>query len=490
MFLENWHRALVVLVMLLGLTFVALPARAIEFSVAEYRGSDWCVLQAQNLGVKHCVSYIRLGSSSRYNPAELPDDFHATVVIKLSEDYDTPHAAMIDGQYDRALRELGEKINADGRPVTIRFMPEPNSFWNYDSAYRDGQTTATFREAFRHGINVLRSVVQPELIRDYELNLNYASFGYDKKRIDENDFAEFNPGPGYVTIVSFSGYNRCGIDYDEIRYFDVIFTPAIAKAKEAFPGVPLGIAEIGSTPYCDVDLVSWWSDALAKAEAAGLVRVGLFLNPNPDISDNDRPERWDAIYTDHLPEFQQLLQRYGAGAPVVREGAARPSERGDAGAPPRETGSTMPSLTRSGGPEWRYSGWAEFGYPLTGINYNAGESSITGEPFGSEGATLRGNYRFGAFWDLNPRVEFGISGLVTGAYGSNEGEFWNRRVAAGLEVGFGLDTSGERVDYSRTSFTIRCLQFHHFTAVPDNQDRDGLECGAYVTHVFGGRLKR
>lgn len=479
-FLEKWQMVLAGLLLFLSALSVVSPARAIEFSVAEFAGSDRCIAEANSLGIEHCVSYIRLGSSGRYNPAELPDNFHATIVIKLSEDYDTPHLAMLDGQYDRALRELGEKINADGRPVTIRLMAEANSFWNFDAAYREGQSPETFKEAYRYAIDFLRGIVREDLIRDLELNLNYVSFGYDKKRIDENDFARFNPGPGYVTLVTFSGYNRCGIDYEEIRRFDVLFTPAIAKAKQAFPDIPLGIAEIGSTPYCDVDLVGWWQDALAKAEAADLVRIGLFLNPNPDISDNDTPERWDAIYTDHLPEFQQLLGRYGAGQPVVKEGRA-PTLAPANGEPRGTQLAGFDSFDSSAG-KWSFP-W-EF---WTDVRNTWGDEPIPG--YGQAGLIAQGTFRQSALRSFG-RFEIGPSFLVGYAQSNNcDDRYWQCNVRAELSLRAIARPFQDFGDYRRISLDAGIGHRQYTGGAPDRLD-DGDTYGFVgVTFIAGGDWK-
>ncbi len=484
MFLEKCRPALRALVAFMMLFLGIGSAHAIEFSVAEFDGPVQCAEEARSLGLKHCVIYIRLGSSDRYNVARLPDDFEATVVIKLSEDYDLPHQAMIEGQYDSHLRRLAEQIKADGRPITLRIMAEGNSFWNYDAAYREGQDPESYKMAYRYAVDFLRNIIGESLIRDLELNFNFASFGYDKKRIESNDFALLDPGPRYRTLVSFSGYNRCGTtsDFTSVRTFDDLFAKAIGQARSAFPGVPLGIAEIGSTPYCGVDLVAWWSDALAKAEAAGLVRVGLFLNPDPDIGETERPEQWDAVYTDHLPEFQQLLQRYGAGQAVIKEGRVSPkSATLVAEASPPSLRPSKPFMTRlRDGWEFPGSFYGDVKY-VDGTDISA-LSPLSGEPFGDTGLIGRFQVRQSALHPLGA-FDVGPSFTLSLVQSGNHEQWWNNNA----EVGIGLIAERDLpfFDWGSVRFYIEGKYRRYTVDTPDYIGGDDVLFQAGVTTNFG-----
>lgn len=479
MFFEKLLR---IMLCMIAIACAPIMAQAIEFSVAEYDGPAQCAREADSLGIRHCVIYVRLGSSTRLNTARLPDGFEATIVIKLSEDYDTPHTAMLDGQYDGALRRLADQINADGRRVTIRLMAEGNAYWNYDGAYRKGQSPESYRKAYVYAVDFLRGVIRPDLIRDLELNLNFASFGYDKKRIETNDFAALDPGEGYRTLVSFSGYNRCGTtsDFKEVRRFDDLFAKAITQAHSAFPGVPLGIAEIGSTPYCGVDLLAWWSDALAKAKAAGLVRVGLFLNPDPDIGETDQPERWDAILTEHPREFQELLQRFGAGASQPTE------QRGDLGVAPDSLRQTSfipkePSLFAKSGWNFPWEVWAD-------VRQTWGDEPIPG--YGTAGLVAQGTFRQSALKDFG-RFEIGPS-ILFGYVQSNNcaDRYWQCQVRAELSLRAVTRPFEDFGDYRRLDFNVGVGHREYTEGAPDRLNGGDTYGFAGVTFIMGGDWKK
>ncbi len=474
------------------------PLLALEFSVAEWSGAAQCVRESRTIGTKHCVTYVRVGSVGKLTYAETPPDWAATLVVKFPEGTHERgvHGAIVDGDYDTDLAVIAELVQEADRPITLRVMPEMNSWWNPDAAYfASNQSPATFVAAYNYVVDYFQAVLPPSLIRDLEFNLNFASFGPDRRSRGVSDYGLYTVDSENVTIVTFSGYNRCGSATwaKNLRDFEDLFGPAMGAVRDVFPGKPLGLAEVASTPYCDVDLVAWYREMFMAAEAAGMVRIGLFFNPDPDNNEGEIPVRWDAILTNHPSEFRALVSEFQVSSvtpsPAVTEVASVETSVAEP-QPPADAPEvdTVPTMSFRLDPAWSFP-WqvnGSIGYSLLETE-NTGINPLTDEEFGGTGLLfqLRGEqavlYDFGGGFTAGPSLTF------TTVHSTNPDRFWDNYVAPGAKLGLYHEAPEWLADWGRVGLEVGVEQRFYTTDTP-NRFNDGQETRAFVRGVwsFGG----
>ncbi len=464
---------------LLASTMLVPAASAeVRFGVSEYAGVQQCLRDAGTLAVKSCRHYFRVGKSTKLNYTELPRDFSPTVVLEFIDVPGGVHAAIVRGDFDDGLRELVALAKRDGRPVRFSPMHEGNSWWHNHGGYYEGQSPESYVAAFRYVHDFIVREAGSDLEVSFEQILNPTSFGSEKQSLGQSDFAQFNPGAEYVDSVATPVYNRGGLDGTCNNVRTLVTALDITYDALLQFGKPIGISELGSTPYCDVNLVEIYQELFEAlpTQFAEVTYVDFFVRNVPaGEASNDVDTGWDAMLLTYPDELRSLI--HGRSVPATVP--TFPNERGDAVVSPRETSlvSTEPFGISS---SWTFpwEGW-------TDARYTWGDEPIPG--YGQAGFILQGTFRQSALRDVG-WAEVGPS-LLLGYVQSDvcNDRYWQCQVRAELSLRAVMRPLPDFGDYRRLDFAVG-IGHRQYTGsnVPDRVGGGDTYGFVGVTAVFGG----
>jgi len=110
-------------------------------------------------------------------------------------------ARVASGRYDRQVRTLARQLRAMRLNVILRPMPEPNTEWYPWSGTLNGNTAASYVNAW----NRVRRVVKRNA--GTRVKLLWSPYFRSVPDIDDNAIDQYFPGAANVDLVGVSGYN-------------------------------------------------------------------------------------------------------------------------------------------------------------------------------------------------------------------------------------------------------------------------------------------
>ncbi|MFC4613234.1 glycoside hydrolase family 26 protein [Cellulomonas algicola] len=183
---------------------------------------------------------------------------------------------IIGGAFDDYLHQYARDITATGLPLVIRFDHEMNGSWypwseirGWDGGSVNGNKPGQYVEMWRH----VHDIFEAEGANDLVVWL-WAPNRVNKIPSQPHP-RQFYPGPEYVDWVGMSGYYRPG---DPVPTFDDTYAMTLPMLREAAPGKPIFLAEIGATERGGkkAQWISNLFDGLARPENSDIIGIGWF----------------------------------------------------------------------------------------------------------------------------------------------------------------------------------------------------------------------
>lgn len=406
--------------------------RNISIGMAATDGAVTYTFEANQLGgFEHATVYTTLGKEG-LEYAKFPRDLNILLVLRIPHEGKGGNLRKIKvGMYDEQLRKLAQKINADGRKITIRVMPEFNGHWYSWSIYNKDNNSADFVPAWIHVVDVIRS--ETKLV---QFDLNYNRFSSEGGRT--NDFEKFFPGREYVDRISISSYNRCGIvaGNDTPHSFEEEFAPAYdAILAFAGPDIPINVAETSTTTLCGVSKKEWFTDLFDSIQTR-FTRVSnitfFFTAKQPGTASNDIVVHWDLVNSAEVGMFRKVLRdfrkRMGITPPALPKGEPIGPWKTEVKPEGKET-YVLPQK-RSYQLPWRFRGKVE---SIEGDAEIPGKNTTSGESYGTTGARAVGVFEQGiVFPDKDTGLLYGIKGSIEGDFSTNDARHWDNVVKTGI----------------------------------------------------------
>ena len=217
------------------------------------------------------------------------------------------------GSFDAYISACALALKVIGAPVYLRPMHEMNGNWYPWNAGVNGNTPATFVQAWRHIVDIFR-----------DRGASNVRFVWSPNNIDvpaSNRMESFYPGDAYVDVLAVDGYNwGAGTpEFGGWQSFSKVFMDAYERLRALGPQ-PIWIAEV-ATSADGGDKAAWIRDMFARAATMDRLEAIVWFNENKERD-------WRAVPTPDL-------------AAAFAPGAA--SSAGDAGA--AATTSRKPKLT-------------------------------------------------------------------------------------------------------------------------------------------------
>jgi hypothetical protein len=187
---------------------------------------------------------------------------------------------IVDGRFDKELRQWAKELKASGIPVMIDFAGEPNGDWFpwsgvYNGAGKtDGYGSKSladgpelYADAYRHIINIFNDEGANRVTWVFHVNAIGAP--------DEqwNDIGSYYPGDEYIDWIGFSAYGaqRWGESY--LRLVDIM-QPAYTKLAALSDKKPIAVLEFGIADYLpNVNKALWIQSALYTVQQPEFSRI-------------------------------------------------------------------------------------------------------------------------------------------------------------------------------------------------------------------------
>lgn len=402
------------------------PTRDVKFCLASAQGAAQYYSIANPLGINDCVAvYYTAGSANalpygKFNPAT-----KKIVVVKFPVE-DGVLAKIKNGGFDDAFRAFGQGVKDLDQDITVRLCNEFNGDWYSCGVYYPGNNPDDFIAVWRRMVSVIREASGGKVV-GFDLNYNRSSARGRKT----SDFESLFPGNEYVTSVSVSTYNRCGLDpsHMEPKSFADEFGPAY-DAIVKFTDLPIWVAEVSTTNLCGVDKIDWFRDMLEslKTRFTRVTNVNFFFENVPTgKATNDKPIFW-GIPENEWDEFRKLIDNFRAYYNL----------------PTPETVTEVATFGASGMPRGTFS------YPWTisgnisstfGDTENDEVSGVTGKPYGQKETVGFLRLSQGIAMSLARLTDTDTVGLdfyVQGSLSTNPNRYWDNDGAVGVELTYCL----------------------------------------------------
>ncbi|URZ07408.1 glycoside hydrolase family 26 protein [Clostridium felsineum] len=160
---------------------------------------------------------------------------------------------IVNGKKDAYIKQMALDMKAYKKNIIIRLFHEGNGNW-YDWAVGDSKvnTNETYKAAFRHVVDIFRSVEANNV--KWNFNVNCSSVGNGSSYLGQY------PGDDYVDTISIDGYNWGTTQSwgSKWQSFDEIFSQPYNALK--VKNKPIEISEFSSTEIGG-NKAAWYTDA-------------------------------------------------------------------------------------------------------------------------------------------------------------------------------------------------------------------------------------
>ncbi len=199
---------------------------------------------------------------ARFMPRSSEEQFKAEKRFSLQN--------IIEGKFDKELREWARDAKADNIPLLADFAVEPNGNWfgwsgvlngggktdGYGNAnYPDGPER--YRDAYRHIIDIFRS----EGVKNITWFFHYNYQSFPNKEWNQPKY--YYPGDDYIDWVGFSLYGAQTVSED---WDDLMFSKQLKEFSASFKTIktkrPVALLEFGVTDgHPEGNKSAWFKDA-------------------------------------------------------------------------------------------------------------------------------------------------------------------------------------------------------------------------------------
>lgn len=236
----------------------------LNFSNDWFEGIKFPAQSVKNIYMHGVIPSIRIMPWSSYN--------------KLDKKYSL--RKIIEGRFDKKLRQWARDLKSTDIPVMIDFAAEPNGDWfpwcgvNNGGGEKNGYGDKNlydgpeiWRDAYRHIVNLFREEGVTKVTWVFHVNAVGSS--------DEewNRIKYYYPGDDYVDWLGMSAYGpqRWGESY--IHFLDIM-KPGYYDLAELSDTKPIAILEFGVADYLPgISKANWIQDAFYSVQAAEFYRI-------------------------------------------------------------------------------------------------------------------------------------------------------------------------------------------------------------------------
>jgi hypothetical protein len=178
------------------------------------------------------------------------------------------------GSFDGYISAWALALKVIGAPVYLRPMHEMNGNWYPWNAGVNGNTPATFIQAWRRIVDIFR-----------DTGASNVRFVWSPNNIDvpaSNRMENFYPGDGYVDVLAVDGYNwGAGTpEFGGWQSFSKVFMDAYDRLRAIGPQ-PIWIAEVATTDDGG-DKAAWIRDMFAKAATMDRLDAIVWFNESKE----------------------------------------------------------------------------------------------------------------------------------------------------------------------------------------------------------------
>jgi beta-mannanase len=227
---------------------------------------------------------------------------------------------IVDGKFDKELKQWAKDLQSSGVPVLIDFAGEPNGDWfpwsgsnngggktdGYgDNSLADGPEL--YRDAYRHIIDLFKA----EGVNRATWVFHVSALGSSQE--EWNRMKNYYPGDDYIDWIGVSAYGpqRWGENFQ--KFIDIM-SPGYTQLCALSDKKPFAILEFGVADYLpDVNKAQWIQDALYAVQLPEFNRIkaigwwhSTWLNSDGTMS---------AIQIDSSPESLRFYKE-GIAQPV------------------------------------------------------------------------------------------------------------------------------------------------------------------------------
>lgn len=196
--------------------------------------------------------------------------------------YDTKYSLrkIVNGEFDKELKQWAKDLEASGIPVLIGFAGEPNGDWFPWSGMQNGAEKTNgygdktsydgpeiYRDAYRHIIDLFRDAGVTRATWVFHVNAAGSS------QEEWNQIKNYYPGDEYIDWIGISAYGpqRWGESYQR---FEDIMKPGYDELVALTPNKPIAILEFGVADYLpNVSKSIWIQSALYTVQQPEFSRI-------------------------------------------------------------------------------------------------------------------------------------------------------------------------------------------------------------------------
>lgn len=195
--------------------------------------------------------------------------------------------SIVAGAEDTYISNYARDALAYGHPVYIRFGAEMNGSWNSYSSAHGGPSAAQFVLAWHRVVGIFKAVSADNV------KFVWCPNELDSPDVAGNHLEDYWPGPTWVDIIGFDGYNwsnqlpRRG--NGAWRSFDQICADPYARVAKLDPNMPIWIGELGCTERTDADPPgvskgTWFADMFASRQYPRLSTILYFSTNDASVN--------------------------------------------------------------------------------------------------------------------------------------------------------------------------------------------------------------
>jgi hypothetical protein len=190
-----------------------------------------------------------------------------TPMLDLAPPSTTTLGRIAAGAEDAYLIPFAQAFAAWGHPMLLRVLPEMNGHWEPYAPGKNGQTTAQYRAAFQHIVNVFRGQ-----------GATGVKIVWNPSRIFKGSIPlkSLWPGRGYVDWVAGDFYNWRDRLHGTFTPYQLM-QPTV-HAIRTLTNKPFFVAELGCAPYSGKP--TWVTNSLGVARSLGAKAV-VWFNEQP-----------------------------------------------------------------------------------------------------------------------------------------------------------------------------------------------------------------
>lgn len=166
-----------------------------------------------------------------------------------------------NGRYDEYFRREADQLRGLGITVMLRFAHEMNLLSSDWGPGKQGNTAASFVEAWRHIVTIFRAEGADNVKWVWAPNIDYGG----------RPFSQFFPGDEWVDYVALDGYNWGATEGESFESFSRIFSSSYATIT-ALSTKPVIIAETGSSETGG-DKAAWIEETFFRTIPEQMPRV-------------------------------------------------------------------------------------------------------------------------------------------------------------------------------------------------------------------------